>query len=133
MGDAQAQTWLGHRAQAAHLGHGDVAVPVGDLVAVTGEGDAVDASQAIGRRDDDRLAEAVEVVTRIELARALGIEDHLHRGIDGGGQRDDRTGIEVTVGPAIEAFADAGRERVVYGRVAQRAGDAHARQLIDAV
>ena len=38
-----------------------------------------------------------------------------------------RAGIEVAVGPAVAAMADAGRHRVVDGRVAQRAGDADPR------
>ena len=48
----------------------------------------------------------------------------LRRGVERRRQRDDRAGVQVAVGPAVEPLADAGRERVVDGRVAERAGDA---------
>ena len=64
-----------NRALAAHLRDGDIAVPVRDLRAVAGEGDAVDAVQPVGRRNDDRLAEAVDVEARVVLALAPGVED----------------------------------------------------------
>ena len=39
--DAQAEARLGEGAEAAHLRDGDIAVPVRELAAVAGEGDAV--------------------------------------------------------------------------------------------
>jgi hypothetical protein len=44
-----------------------------------------------------------------------------------GRQRQDRAGVEVAVRPPIEAIADTRQDRVVDGRVAERAGDADAR------
>jgi hypothetical protein len=43
-------------------------------------------------------------------------------------RRDDRADVEVVVGPAVEPVADAVRERIVDGRVAQRALDADRRE-----
>ena len=133
VGDAQVQARLGERAEAAHLRHRDVAVPVRDLGAVAGEGDAVDAGQAVGGRDHGRLVQAVDVEPRVVLAPAPGVERRLGRRVERRRQRDDRADVEIAIRPAVEPLADAGRERVVHGRVAERAGDADARQRVDAV
>jgi hypothetical protein len=40
-------------------------------------------------------------------------------------KRHDRADVQIAVGPAVEPLTDAGRERVVDGRVTKRALDAH--------
>src|SRR3546814_16538513 len=46
---------------------------------------------------------------------------------------DDRTGVEVKVGPAVAPMTDARRERVVHGRVAQCASGTDPRQRVDTI
>ena len=124
-------------ALSAHLSDADVAVPVRDR-AVRGEGFEADAFQAIDRRDDDWQRRAVQrkdigaverMMARIVFARTPGVEFRLGRGVERGRQGDDRADIQIDVRPPVQPPADAARERVVDGRVAERAGDADARQL----
>src|SRR5204863_7327633 len=122
--DADAAARAAEGAEAAHLCDGDVAVPISELAAVAGEGDAVDPREAVRGRDDGRLVQAVDVVARVVLARSPCAELRFRRRVERRRQREDRAGVEVAVRPAVEALADAGRERVVDGRVAERAGDA---------
>src|SRR5262245_40514067 len=41
------------------------------------------------------------------------------------GKRHDRADVQIPIGPAVEAAADAWRKRIVDGRVAECALDAH--------
>src|SRR5712692_8392558 len=78
---------------------------------------------------------AVLVELGVEAARAPAIEHLLHRcdihsekigeGLEVRGERDDDTDIQVAVGPAVQSFPDAGRERIIDGRMAEGALNAH--------
>ena len=133
VGHVHAGARLRERAVAAHLRDGDVAVPVRDVVAVAGGVMRLMPAQAVRGRDHLRAVHAVQVEARVVLALAPGVVDRLRLRRQRGRQRDDRARVEVAVGPAVEPLADAGRERVVDRRVAQRAGDADARQRVRAV
>src|SRR5262249_33907991 len=67
-----------------------------------------------GRQDrtHGRIVDAEQVRDRREVGR----------------QPDDRADVEVPVGPAVEAMADAGREGIVDRRMAERALDADRRE-----
>src|SRR5262245_48276482 len=93
----------------------------------------MDTFETVGRRNDGRLVETVKIEARIVFARAPGIEDRLRRGVDRGRQRDDGPRIQGAIRPSVEPLADAGREGIVDGRVAERAGNANARQHILAI
>ena len=69
------------------------------------------------------------VMSRVVFARSPIRELQLRRGIQliGGRQAEDEAGVQVEIRPSVEPAADAGREGVVDGRMAQRAGDAQAR------
>ncbi len=69
------------------------------------------------------------MVPRIVFARTPGVEFRLGGGVERGRQGDDRADIQIGVCPPIQPPADAARERVIDGRVAERAGDANACQL----
>src|SRR3546814_18345405 len=57
----------------------------------------------------------------------------LRRGGKGRRQRDECTGVEVKVWPAVTPMTDARRERVVHGRVAQCASGTDPRQRVDTI
>ena len=69
------------------------------------------------------------MVPRIVFARTPRVEFRLGGGVERGRQGDDRADIQIGVCPPIQPPADAARERVIDGRVAERAGDANACQL----
>src|SRR5919198_3887029 len=126
LGDRYANARVAEAAVAAHLRHADVGVPVRDR-AVAGVGLEVDALHAKGRRERDRQRRRIErndvsavedVVARIVFTRAPAIELSLETGVEHGRERDDRSYIEIPIGPSVEALADTRRERVVHGRVA---------------
>ena len=95
------------------------------------EGGGIEGCRGLAVRPE-RLA--VEIELGIELARPPGLQRPLDLGFrdlkhvgEGGqvrGRRDDRADVEVAIGPAIEAVADARGVGVVDGRVAQGALDA---------
>ena len=131
-----------------HLEVGDERVPVRDR-APAGPGVEVDAGEAEGRRDQrrGRLAVGPE---RLAVEEQLGVElagpparaapcvrcasivgrqtEQIDEGLQVGRERDDRADVQVAVRPAVEACADARGERVVDGRVAERALDADGRR-----
>src|SRR5678815_5874282 len=115
---------------APHLGDADVPVPVGDFVTITRRGDAVDTVQPVRRRDDLWAILAILVEARVVLSRAPRIEDRLGRGVERRRQGNDGAHVEIAIGPAIQALADAGCKRVVHGGVAQGTGKADSRQRI---
>ena len=75
----------------------------------------MDAVETVGWRDDLRAVDPVLIEPGIVLARpprgvhALGGYAHGRR------QRNDGTRIEIAIGPAIEAFADAVGKGIVDG------------------
>src|SRR4051812_23882055 len=88
----------------------------------------MDAREAVCRGNLHRSILAVEVVARIVLALAPAVIDGFLLGAQRGRERDDGARVQVAVRPAVEALADAGREGVVHGRVAERARRAEMRQ-----
>ena len=78
---------------------------------------------------------AVEVQLGVELARPPGLQgpldlgfrdlEHVDESSQIRGGRDDRSHIEVAVGPAIETVANSGRVGVIDRRVAQSTLNAH--------
>ena len=129
------------RRRAVHLGSRDIGVPIGDR-SEAGPGGEVHAGQAERGRDErSRLLAvgakglAVLVELRVVAARAPAGENLLH-GFDIDAkevgewlevrcQRHDRADVKIAVGPTIEPLANSRRERVVDGRMAKRALDAH--------
>jgi hypothetical protein len=103
---------------AAHLRDAHVAIPISDVLAVAGGGNATDARKAIRGRDDLRTVEAVEIEAWVVLALAPRVVDGLLRRRERGRKSDDGAGVQVAVRPSVEALADAGRERIVDGRMA---------------
>src|SRR6185503_15115906 len=120
-------------AMATHLGDRHIAVPIREVLAVPGRGDALHGLESIGRRDHLWAVPAVEVEARVVATLAPGVVDRLLRGGHRGRKRDDRTRIEIAIGPSVQAFADARSERIVHRRVAERTGDAYAGELVLAV
>ena len=114
----------GKRSVAARLRYAHVVIPVGQIVAVTGRDDLVDALQAIGGRDDLWAVLAVQVEAGIVFARTPGLIDRLLSGAQRWRQGNNGAGIELATGPAIKPLADARRECVVNGRMAKGAGHA---------
>src|SRR5437588_5527844 len=135
--------------RAVHLEVGHERVPVGHRAPVARPRVRVDTCQPEGiRNQGGRVAPAraerlaVHEQLGIESARPPAHQNLLYgRYVDlpAGGQAfvqqvdhwlqvgresDDGADVEVLVGPAVETMADARGERVVDGRVAQRAGDA---------
>ena len=126
-------------ALAVHLEIGDERVPVRHG-APAGVGVQVDAGEAERRRDQRRRGLAVrperlavEEQLGVELARSPAVRapcapsawsrlQQVATALQVGRERDDRADVQVAIGPAVEPLADAGRERVVDGRMAQRAG-----------
>jgi hypothetical protein len=126
--------------QAVHLGLRYVGIPVGHGPEA-GPGAEVHAGEAERRRNERaRLLSvraeglAILVEDRVVAARSPAREHLLHGGLvdpeevgerlEIGGERDDGADVQVAVGPAVQALADAGGERVVDVRVAERALDA---------
>src|SRR4029077_15686195 len=97
-------------ALATHLSHRDVAVTIGDVAADAGGGDAVHAGQPERGRNHLRPVEAIEVEAGIVLTLAPRTVDRRWGRGQGGRQRDDQAGIEIAVGPSVQALADAGSE-----------------------
>src|SRR6185437_14557064 len=95
--------------------------------------DLVDAVQPIGRRDDLRSVLAIEVVARVVRAFPPRVVDGLLAGVERRRERYDGAHVEIAIRPAIESLADAGRKRVVDGRMTQRARDADAHERVLAV
>jgi hypothetical protein len=102
----------------------------------------IDSRQAEGGRNQngggfavgpERLA--VDEQHGVELAGTPGVEhgahgrhidaEHLRHRLEPRRQRDDRADVEIAIGPAVAAPADAFRERVVDRGVAQRTLDPH--------
>ena len=89
---------------------GNIRVPVGDVFAIAGNGNAMNAGQTVGGRYHNRLAKPVGVVPGIGPSGASRIEDRLHGGIHRRRQRNDGAGVEIPIGLFIQALANAGRE-----------------------
>ncbi len=70
-------------------------------------------------------AEFVTQVTREPGAAAATLREEVGKWLEVRCQTHDCADVEVSVGPPIETLADAGGERVVDGRMAQCALDAH--------
>ena len=127
-------------ARAVHLRDGDVGVPVRHRSpAVVGV--QVDACEPERGRNHGRAALAVGpcglsvlVELGVVLAGAPAIQ-HLHdgrlidaekvlEGLQARRDGDNGADIEIAIGPAVEAPADAMGERIVHGRMTESAGDA---------
>ena len=147
-GDGKAQRIVeprvDERALAVHLEVRDKRIPVRDA-APPGIGVQVDARQPERRRKQRRRALpvrperlAVEEQLRVELARPPAVQHGAHGRLIGLQQigddaqirreRDDRADVQIAIGPAVEPAADARRDGVVDGRMAQRALDADRRE-----
>ena len=123
--DVDPEHRIGERAVAVHLGDRHIVVPVGDRAfgGVRLERDVV---QAEGRRDHDRIVDAIAVEFRIVLPWAPGIEHGLDGGREGGRERDDRPDVEIAVRPTVKPPANPERHAVVDRRVTQCAGNPQA-------
>ena len=73
------------------------------------------------------------MMARIVLAGTPQPELGLGGVVKEGRERGDLADVEGGVRPAVQAMADAGRQRVVHGGVAERAGDAETRHLAEVV
>ena len=73
------------------------------------------------------------MMARIVLAGTPQPELGLGGVVEEGRERGDLADVEGGVRPAVQAMADAGRQRVVHGGVAERAGDAETRHLAEVV
>ena len=73
------------------------------------------------------------MVARIVLAWTPQPELGFGSFVKEGRERGDLADVEGRVRPAVQAMADAGRQRVVHGGVTQRAGDAETRHLAEVV
>src|SRR3989442_4607593 len=135
--DEEANTWIAEIAMAAHLSHSHIAVPIRDGP-IGSERLEADALQSVDGRDHNRQrwtiqrneVRAVErMVAGIVFARApraeLGLESIRQRWR----QSHDRPHVQVEIRPYVQPLSDTRRERVVDGRVAERARDADAGQL----
>src|SRR5579864_1819262 len=131
---------------AVHLEVGDVGVPVGDVAEAARPCVEILAEMAVGGRDPDRGRLAVRPETdgvnvdlgvveagapakehlleRVDRHWVARPEDLLGRRSQVGRERDDQTGVQVLVRPAVQSLADSRGERVVDGRMANGAGDA---------
>ena len=84
-------------------------------------------AETIHQRMQQLHAEGIPIDRRIldrdptRLVRDLDGEDPLCLG-QRGGQRDDETGVEIAVRPAIEAKTDPRSDRIIDSRVAERTG-----------
>src|SRR6185437_10038544 len=96
----------------------DIAVPVRDVLAIASRRDAVDALQAVGRRDDLRAILAILVEAGIVLARTPRVVDGLARRRQRGRQCNDGPWIEIAIGPPVEPLADPRPKRIVDRRMA---------------
>src|SRR5262249_58569891 len=125
----------------ALLGRADISVPIGNRTE-TGPGVQIHAGQAKGWWNEctsllavGTQSFAVFVQFCIEAAGTPSGENLLHglsidaeeigKRLEIRCQRHDRADVQITVGPAIKPMTDARRERVVDGRMAKRALDAH--------
>jgi hypothetical protein len=98
----------------------------------------VHARQPERRRDERRCRApiwlkclAVENELGVELPRSPAAKDAPHRrGVHAQqlrerrqpwGERDDRSNVQIAVGPSIQPSSDPGRNRIIHARVAQRA------------
>src|SRR5688572_3993774 len=79
---------------------------------------------------DERSALAVEIVSRIVLARPPGPIDRFLGGRDGRRERDDGTDVEVDVWRPVHPASDPFLERVVHRGMTQGAGDAESDQRV---
>src|SRR5581483_5521703 len=124
-------------ARAVLLGHGDVSVPLRDR-ARPGPSVQVHPGEAEGRRNQRARpssirpqALAVLVEPRVVAARTPAGEHFLHRGLvdlekigeglEVWSERDDEADVEIAIGPAVQALADARCEGVVHLRMAKGA------------
>src|SRR5215469_5893409 len=113
-----------------HLSDANISVPIGDVGSITGRRDPVDASQPVRRWNHLWPVDAVDVESRVIEALAPGLVGCLRGGWHRWGKRNDRPHLEIAVRISIESFPDAGGEGVIDGRVAERAGDAKARERV---
>jgi hypothetical protein len=129
------EAWVVEVADPHHLGVRDVGVPIAHGPPAGTPGVEVVTGQAEGRRNPDgpkvrrRAHLPVVIDDRVEVSGPPALQNALERclvdleqvgeGRQVGRARDDLADVEILVWPAVEAVADAGRQRVVDRGVAE--------------
>ena len=135
--DEQPDSGIAEVAATTHLPDADVAVPV-RYGPVAGGRLEPHAAQSVDWRDHNRERGTVQrddvgsvksVMAWIVLSGSPRPEFGFRGVVQRWRERHDRTDIQVGVRPSIETSSDSRRERVVDGRVAQRARHPHFCQL----
>src|SRR5438552_3601818 len=115
-----------------HLGHRDVGIPIG-YWPLGGVGLVSDSGETISWWKNERRALAVNIESRIVLPRPPGVVDRLLRRSNRRRQRDDRSDVQLAIGPAVLSVSNPFRERIVNGRMTERAGNPESRQIVPSI
>ena len=98
--DVDPEPRVGEVALPAHLGDGDVGIPIGDR-SLRRVRFVLDLSQAIRRREDERRVLPVLVVARVVFAGTPRLVDRFLVRRQHRRQRDDGADVEIAVRPAV--------------------------------
>jgi hypothetical protein len=121
---ADADSRVGERPVAVHLGNAHVEIPVGDVGAVTSVNDPVQAQEPVGRGYDHWSVYTIEIEARIVPARTPRAVHGLQLSGQSRRQRDDRSRVEIGILPSIQSRSDARGERIIHRGVAEGASRA---------